>query len=107
MKLTVMAPKRHVSGIILMFLLSAFNRFHTFIWCSIHHQINVGSVDELLNGIFFCNRASTVTHLHTRISPPESFTDLQIRIKIIFTKSISGVVLKLVKMKTKDKRVPV
>ena len=48
----------------------------------------------------------TPYNLHANISPPEliTFTDFQFRIKITFTKSISSLVLKLVKIKNSEKK---
>ena len=43
-----------------------------------------------------------LAYLHLHLYYP---TDLQFRIKIIFTKSVTGVLLKLVKLEKKDKKV--
>ena len=80
-KMTIMTPEQcqwHRSSVFVV----NFYRFYPYIWWSIgdFKKVNTGSVDEFL------------LHLHTSISPPNysSFTDWQIRIKVIFTRSITG-----------------
>ena len=71
-------------------------------------MINAGTVDELQKRIFW-TRALLPANLNTTIRPSElvpfSPFILQFLIKIIFTKSISDAVLKLIQMKKQGKNV--
>ena len=87
------------------YLLLTFNRSWTFIWC-FRRWLWLSKCwlsRWIIERNLFWTRSLTLAHLHKSISPSEAviFNWLEFRIKIIFTKSISGVGLKLVKMKNR------
>ena len=107
LKLTVRAPERpqwHCSDVFIV----TFTRLHTFI--CFHRWLWAAKCwlsRWIVERNLFWTRTLTPAHLHTSISPSELviFHYLHFRITIIFTISISGVKVKLVKMKKQDKKV--
>ena len=84
----------------------SFNRSCTFIWCSCRWLwASKWSLSRwIIERKLFWTISLTLAHLHTSISPPELFTFNWLAIPnldFFFTKSTSGVVLNLVKMKNR------
>ena len=84
----------------------SFNRSCTFIWCSCRWLwASKWSLSRwIIERKLFWTISLTLAHLHTSISPPELFTFNWLvipNLDFFFTKSTSGVVLNLVKMKNR------